>query len=213
MTKAIELRGDFDGPALRRLAKKARDAAQVRRLLALASIYDGGSRQYASQIGGVTVQIVRDWVLRFNERGPGGLINTKAPGRRSKLSDAQRQALAKIVESGPVPAVHGVVRWRRKDLVQWLFQEFRISLDETTVGRELKALGFAKLSARPRHYAQNELEGDLLKRLPCRAGRGQSEMPARNGPRNLVGRRSPNRAEEQDHAPLGTTGNPTICPA
>ncbi len=181
MTRAISLRGDFDGPALRRLAKRAKDAAQVRRLLALASIYDGGSRQYASEIGGVTVQIVRDWVMRFNERGPDGLINGKAPGSRAKLNDTQRQALSKIVESGPIPAVHGVVRWRRKDLVQWLFQEFRISVDETTVGRELKALGFAKLSARPRHYAQNELEGELFKKTsqPLWQRSGQNARPER----------------------------------
>jgi transposase len=181
MTRAISLRKDYDGSTLRRLAKKARDAAQVRRLLALASIYDGGSRQYASEIGGVTVQIVRDWVVRFNERGPDGLINTKAPGARSKLNDAQRKALAQLVESGPIPAVHGVVRWRRKDLVQWLFEEFRISIDETTVGRELKALGFAKLSARPRHYAQNELEGDVFKKTfpPLWQRSGKNARPAR----------------------------------
>lgn len=82
MTRATSLRMDYDGVALRQLAKKDQDAAQVRRLLALASIYDGGSRQYASDIGGVTVQIVCDWVGRFNERGPDGLINTKAPGAR-----------------------------------------------------------------------------------------------------------------------------------
>lgn len=181
MTKALSLRADYDGTALRRLAKKAKDAAQVRRLLALASVYDGGSRQYASAIGGVTVQIVRDWVLRFNERGPAGLINAKAPGSRAKLNDAQRQALAKIVESGPIPAVHGVVRWRRKDLVQWLFQEFRVSVDETTVGRELKTLGFAKLSARPRHYARNELEGEVFKKTspPLWQRSGRNARPAR----------------------------------
>ena len=64
---------------------------------------------------------------------------------------------AEVVEAGPVPAVDGVVRCRRKDLARWLLETFAISLDETTVGRELKALGFAKISARPRHYAQNEL--------------------------------------------------------
>mgnify|MGYP001064332439 FL=1 len=121
------------------------------------------------------------WVVRFNERGPDGLINTKAPGARSKLNDAQRKALAQLVESGPIPAVHGVVRWRRKDLVQWLFEEFRISIDETTVGRELKALGFAKLSARPRHYAQNELEGDVFKKTfpPLWQRSGKNARPAR----------------------------------
>ena len=72
--------------------------------------------------------------------------------------------MAKIVESGPIPAIHSVVRWRRKDLAPWIYEEFGISLDETTVGRELKALGFAKLSARPRHRAQNEFEVDAFKK-------------------------------------------------
>lgn len=158
MVSAIPLRDDFDGPAVRLLARMTKNAAQARRLLALAEIYDGGSRTEAARIGGVTLQIVRDWVLRFNAKGPGGLVNGKAPGNRPKLNAEHREALAKIVESGPIPAVHGVVRWRRQDLVRWIFEEFGISLDETTVGRELKALRFAKLSARPRHYAQNEVE-------------------------------------------------------
>lgn len=164
MAPAIPLRDDFDGPALRRLARATKNAAQARRLLALAEIYDGGSRTDAARIGGITLQIVRDWVLRFNARGPDGLINGKAPGNRPKLNDEQRQTLAKIVESGPIPAIHGVVRWRRKDLARWIFEEFRIQIDETTVGRELKALGFAKLSARPRHYAQNEVEVEDFKK-------------------------------------------------
>ena len=124
MANAISLRGDFDAVMLRKIAKKAKDASQVRRLLALAAIYEGGSRKYAAEIGGVTVQIVRDWVLRFNARGPSGLINGKAPGGKSKLNDEQRRALAAIVERGPIPAIHGVVRWRRKDLARWIYQEF-----------------------------------------------------------------------------------------
>jgi transposase len=164
MATPIPLRADFDGVGLRRLARETKDANQARRLLALAAIYEGGSRTDAARIGSVTLQIVRDWVLRFNERGPAGLVNGKAPGSPSKLDAGQRQALVKIVESGPIPAIHGVVRWRRKDLVQWIFEEFAISMDETTVGRELKALGFAKLSARPRHYAQNEVEVAAFKK-------------------------------------------------
>lgn len=157
MGAAIALREDFDGPGLRRLAKGTKDAAQSRRLLALAEIYDGGARTDAARIGDVGLQVIRDWVLRFNADGPTGLIDGKALGQPPKLNDEQRQALARIVESGPIPAVHGVVRWRLKDLAQWIFEEFRISLDETTVSRELKAQGFRRISARPRHYAQNEL--------------------------------------------------------
>lgn len=59
-TVAIALRPDFDAIALRLEAKRSRDDAQARRLLALAAIYDGASRTNAASIGSVTVQIVRD---------------------------------------------------------------------------------------------------------------------------------------------------------
>ena len=155
MGAAIELRLDFDGASLRRLARRTTNASQGRRLLALAEIYDGSSRSDAARIGGVGLQIVRDWVVRFNTRGPDGLINGKAPGRRPKLTDAQREALVAIVESGPIPEIHGVVRWRLIDLAQWLYKEFTVSLDETTVGRVLNKYGYVKLTARPRHHAQD----------------------------------------------------------
>ncbi len=164
MAVAILLRDDFSGPVLRGLGKATKDAAQARRLLALAEIYDGGSRSDAARIGGVGLQTVRDWVLRLNAFGPAGLVDGKAPGNASKLDDAQRQALADIVERGPIPAIHEVVRWRLADLAQWIWEEFGISLSETTVGRELKALGYVKISARPRHYAQNELAIDDFKK-------------------------------------------------
>lgn len=93
MGRAIGLREDFDGSALRRLARTSKSAPQARRLLALAEIYDGGQRSDAARIGGVTLQIIRDWVIRFNASGPDGLLDGKAPGKRSILNDAQRRAL------------------------------------------------------------------------------------------------------------------------
>ena len=170
---------NFDGAALRRLARATKISNQARRLLALAEIYDGGSRTAAARIGGVGLQIVRDWVVRFNARGPAGLLDGKAPGPRSRLDDVQRRALIEVVESGPIPAIHGVVRWRLIDLVQWLYEEFTVSLDETTVGRELKKLGYVKLTARPRHHAQNEFAMEAFKKgaLPTRWQR--SAQPSR----------------------------------
>ena len=169
MGRAVALRDDFNGSDLRRLAKGSKDAGQSRRLLALAEIYDGGKRCDAARIGDVGLQVIRDWVLRFNTKGPDGLIDGKAWGQPSKLNNEHRQALARIVEDGPIPSIHGVVRWRRKDLAQWIFKEFRITLDESTVGRELKALGFVKISARPRHQGQNEFAiEDFKKTFPPR---------------------------------------------
>ena len=141
---------------MRAVAKATRNAGQSRRLLALAEICDGGTRTKAARVGGVGLQTVRDWVVRFNAHGPEGLIVSKAPGNICKLSTHHREALLTLVESGPIPAVHGVVRWRLKDLVQWVWDEFRIAMSETTLGRELRALGYRKLSARPRHHAKSE---------------------------------------------------------
>ena len=182
MGRAIGLREDFDSAALRRLAKVSKDAGQSRRLLALAEIYDGGRRGDAARIGAIGLQVIRDWVLRFNTNGPVGLIDGKAAGKPSKLNDAQRQALARIVESGPIPAIHGVVRWRRKDLAHWIFEEFGISLEESSVGRELRALGFRKISARPRHKGQNEFAVEDFKKTSPPGWR-QSEPGSRTTPR------------------------------
>jgi len=150
----VLLRGDFDAARVRGLAKKTKDGPQARRLLALSAIYEGATRTEAAKIGGVGLQIIRDWALRFNARGPAGLLNGKALGQPCKLNDAQRQTIARMIEIGPIPAVHGVVRWRLIDLAQWIFEEFRISIAKQTLSRELRAMGYRKLSARPRHHAQ-----------------------------------------------------------
>ena len=155
MGALVRLRGDFTASRLRELAKGSGCSDQTRRLLALAEIYDGRSRSEAARLGGVGLQTVRDWVLAFNAEGPEGLLNGKAPGKVPILNDVHRRALAEIVETGPMPAIHGVVRWRLVDLAQWLFEEFRLSISKQTLSRELRAMGFRKLSARPRHHAQD----------------------------------------------------------
>jgi transposase len=156
MSAAIGLREDFDAARLRAVAKQSKEAPQTRRLLALAAIYDGASRAEAAKIGGVAIQIIRDWVVRFNAHGPEGLINRKAPGQPARLKDEHRAALARIVESGPDPALHGIVRWRLIDLCRWAFAELQIAIAPQTMSRELRKMGFRKLSARPRHHEQAE---------------------------------------------------------
>ena len=107
MSVAISVRADYCGDDLRRLAKQSEDANQTRRLLSLAVILDGGSRGEAARTGGVGLQVIRDWVLRFNAGGPAALVDRKAPGKVPILSDDQRVALAAAVEAGPWPYVDG----------------------------------------------------------------------------------------------------------
>src|SRR3954470_15194058 len=228
MRPGIALRPDYDAAQLWALAKATRDAGQSRRLLALAEIYDGGSRTKAARIGGVGppniwawgmlfnggvgLQTIRDWVMRFNARGPEGLIDGKAPGNTCKLNDRQRQALVNIVESGPMPAIHGVVRWRLKDLAMWVWEEFRISISEATLSRELRALGYRKLSARPRHSAQNP-EALELSRKVSRPPWKRSGRASRRAPRSSCGGRTRPVSARRTRSPgAGPDGAPGPAP-
>ena len=162
MAAAVGLRADFDAGALRAAARRSKGGPQARRLLALAAIYDGATRTEAAQV-------IRDWVLKFNAHGPDGLVDRKAPGQPPRLNDEHRASLAAILESGPIPAVHGVVRWRIVDLCQWIFEEFRVAVSKQTLGRVLRKMGYRKLSARPRHHAQAAGAIEAFKKVSPRA--------------------------------------------
>ena len=146
------------------VAKRAKDAAQARRLLAIAAVLDGASRKDAAKIGGMDRQTLRDWVIRFNEQGPEGLTNIPSPGAPPKLSEEHRVFLSRLVEEGPIPAVHGVVRWRACDLIVQLHAEFGISVSDDTIYRALKDLGFSHVSARPKAYKQDPDAMDAFKK-------------------------------------------------
>ena len=68
----IALRGDYDAEMVRAVARRSKDGPQARRNFGsgLAAVYEGARRTEAAKIGGVTLQIIRDWVMKFNAHGP-----------------------------------------------------------------------------------------------------------------------------------------------
>lgn len=178
MAAPISLRGDFDGPMLRALALSEKAGTVTRRLLALVTIYDGGTRTDAARLGGVGLQTLRDWVLRFNAKGPDGLVDGKSTGRPCLLDAAQRRALVARVEAGPIPAIHEVVRWRLIDLARWIFDEYGLSVSKQILSRELRALGYRKLSARPRHHEHDEVAVAAFKKKRQTCWRPSPRPPA-----------------------------------
>ena len=171
MGQAIAVRTDYTAGEVRRFGKQAKGVAQARRLLAIAAVLDGASRAEAATIGGMDRQTLRDWVHRFNNQGPDGLINIPSPGVPPKLDARHRAFLARIVEEGPIPAVHGVVRWRACDLIMRLHEEFGISVSDDTIYRALKDLGFSHLSARPKAYKQDPEAVEAFKKTSLHAWR------------------------------------------
>jgi transposase len=164
MSGAVRLRDDFTAVDLRRLAKSRIDPRQIRRLLALAGVYDGMKRSDAVKIGGMDRQTLRDWVHRFNEDGPDGLINRKGSERARRLTEEQMHEFAQLVETGPDPDTDGVVRWRRVDLQQVIENRFGVAYNERTISKLLVAMGFSHMSARPLHPAQNTRMVDAFKK-------------------------------------------------
>ncbi len=164
MSAAVPLRDDFDAPTLRRLSRSCSDNRQIRRLLALAAVYDGMNRTEAARIGGMDRQTLRDWVHRFNESGPEGLTNLKGAGRPRLLSDEQMKELARIVETGPDREIDGVVRWRQVDLVRVIEERFAVSCSNSVIGKYLAELDFSHISGRPQHPAQKAEVIDAFKK-------------------------------------------------
>jgi len=166
MAAAIALRNDYNSEQLRALARHSVDADQVRRLLALALVYEGGPRSEGARAGGVGLQTFRDWVLRSNAAGPEGLVNSKAPGQAPRLDQAQRGELAQLIDDGPIPAVHGVVRWPLSDLAEWVMETYGTSISGQTLSRYLRGMGYRRLSAWPRHHVQNPDAVVAFKKVP-----------------------------------------------
>ena len=147
--------------------RSPRTAEEARRLLALATIYEGSKRIEAAKIGGVTFQILRDWVMNFNAQGTCGLDRPQSAGQKPRLMTEHRAALANMVDDGPIPAIHGVVRWRLVDLCQWWSRNFmcRFAADDEP---RIAGPGLRKLSARPHHHAQAATRSRILKNFPTR---------------------------------------------
>ena len=180
MSAKIQLRSDYDAIRLRQIVPCCRDARQVRRLLALAAVYDGMSRAVAAKLGGMDRQTLRDWAHRFNEAGPEGLKNRSGAGAKSRLTQTQLKELAGIVEVGPDLVKDGVVRWRRIDLQAVIKERFGVEYHQRHVGFLLKKMGFSHMSCRPQNPKQDPQAIDDFKKL-CRDGeRGYGETAQRH---------------------------------
>src|SRR5689334_5268890 len=165
MTVAITRR-ELGAGDLRREAGRCRDARAARRMLALALVLEGSSREEAARHAGMDRQTLRDRVHRYNEEGLAGLHDRPRPGRRPRLTPEQEAELATAVERGPDPDRDGVVRWRRVDLQALIEARFAVRLHERTVGEVLRRLGFTRLSVRPRHPKADEAAQAASKKAP-----------------------------------------------
>ena len=171
----VAVRTDLTAAELRERARAAAMPDQARRLLAIALVLEGASREDAARSTGMDRQTLRDWVHRFNVAGADGLVGRKASGRQRRLTQDQLDELARCLESGPELARDGVVRWRLADLCALVEGRFGVRYQERGMGKLVRALGFSRISARPQHprsdpEAQAEFKRKLAERIAAAVG-------------------------------------------
>ncbi len=152
----VQLSDGLSAAEFRSAAAAAKDANQARRLLALAAVREGQSREDAARVGGMTRQTLRDWVHAYNGGGIAALINGKSTGRPAKLADDIRSAIKTLVDKGADFEKDGVVRFRRCDLVRIVKETHGVLVSDDTIGRTLRAMGYSHISVRPQHPHQKE---------------------------------------------------------
>jgi transposase len=158
------IRMQYSAAELRDLAVKSRDTAQSRRLLAIAMVLDGSSREDAARQAGMDRQTLRDWVHRYNDLGADGLVSRRAPGRARKLTAEQMQEFRALAVAGPDPAVHHVARWRCVDLRDEVALRFGVTVQERAIGKWLRKLGLTRLQPRPYHPKKDPAAEEAFKK-------------------------------------------------
>ena len=162
-------RTDMSASDLRATAARTKDAKAARRILAIALVLEGADRRTAAETCGMDRQTLRDWVHRYNADGIAGLTNRYAAGPTPLLNLEQKAELARMVRDGPELEADGVMRWRCVDLKRKIEDRFGVVMHEWTVGKQLAAVGFRRLSVRPQHPKSDPLAQEAFKKtLPPR---------------------------------------------
>jgi transposase len=192
MPKAVTIiRGDLTATGLRQAAACSNDANAARRMLGLALVLEGYTRGEAAKLCGMDRQTLRDWVIRYNAEGVGGLSDRTSPGPKPRLTPEQEAAVAELVREGPDLAKDGVVRWRRVDLARVIKTRFNVTLAERSVGAMLRRLGFRRLSVRPRHPQQDPTAMETHKKTLPIWSKPRSPSMGGNNRLNFGGRTKP----------------------
>ena len=165
MGRPIEInRSEHSAAALRELAGRTRDGAVARRLLGIALILEGRSRDEAARLSGMDRQTLRDWVHRYNADGVAGLSSRWGAGRPPALNAAQMAELRSLVLEGPDLKRNGVVRWRCADLRAEITARWSVTVSEGTVGKLLHRLRMTRLQPRPCHPKKDAAAHETFKK-------------------------------------------------
>jgi transposase len=149
--RAVKVVEHISAEQLRRKAKTESNARVRVRLLAIASVLDGMSRQDAASSAGLSRNALHDWISRYNQEGIPGLSDRPRSGRPANLDAQQADNFKQRVQAGADPSSDGLVAFRGWKLQQILRQEFSADYALSSVYQVLSRLKLRPLKPRPRH--------------------------------------------------------------
>src|SRR6059058_6256303 len=149
---------------LRALARRERDGRVSARLLALANVLDGMSREEAARAASMDRQTLRDRVHRYNAEGVEGLRDRPRPGRPCALDEGQQATLKALVLRGPRLERDGCVAWRARDLCALVEERFGVRYGESGMLKLLKGLDLSWQKTRPVHPEADPKAQERFKR-------------------------------------------------
>jgi transposase len=161
----LVIRADYEPAELRRLARRTNNRAQALRLLAIAAALDGARRVQAAKSGAMDRQTLRDWVIRFNEAGPQGLIDRPKGHARCRLAEGQLAVLKAWMLRGPNPEIDGVSAWRIVDAISFCKERFGVPYSEEGMRRILRQeLNLSHQKTRPVHPQHDPRRAEAFKK-------------------------------------------------
>lgn len=166
---AKPIRDDVSARDIRGLAKRERDGRVKARLLAIAACQEGMSRKEAAALTGMSRNVLRIWIDRYNARGLAGLRDRKSPGRTPRIPAEKGARLRQRVLAGPDPERDGVVAFRIVDIQRIAEEEFDIEASFTTIWREMKRQRLSWLSPRPQNPRADAQTQEDFKKNSARA--------------------------------------------
>jgi transposase len=122
-------------------------------LLAILAVTEGQNCDQVALTLWVTLKIVPQWVRRVLVAGPIGVPRTKPPERPATLTTTLKQALAKLIDAGPVLAGFASPGWRSPRLQPLIYERCGVfyhvfySAPVAQASRPLDGLPIAELFA------------------------------------------------------------------
>jgi transposase len=168
----LAIRADYEPAELRRLARRTKNRAQALRLVAIALALEGAPRAEAAKTGAMDRQTLRDWVIRFNEAGPQGLLDRPKGHARCRLEEGQLAVLKAWMLRGPDPERDGISAWRIVDAIAFCKERFGVPYSEEGMRRILRQeLNLSHQKTRPVHPQHDPRRAEAFKKgaaLPTR---------------------------------------------